>query len=101
MWGGVQLRLGEGCIAMLVGNGTCIWRGRGVVAMNQQEKVRPKGKVDLMMVRRAGTMQVWVDGIKLVEGPVDSAPHPVGIGFHAGPREGSARFLDLRVRVLR
>jgi hypothetical protein len=100
--GGVRLQLGDGCCAMLVGNGTFVWSNDRGVSSSPRRGVDPNGEVDLMMVRRGGSMQVWVDGFMLAEGAVDAAARPVGIGFHCAPGErGTARFSDVRVRVLK
>ncbi|MHC4471231.1 MAG: hypothetical protein ACYTDY_03630 [Planctomycetota bacterium] len=98
---GIQLQLGEGCCAMLVGNGTFIYSHNRGTASSPQRTVSPNGEVDLMLVRRGNRMEVWVDGIKRVEGTVDPAPQPVGIGFHCGQGKGTAYFADVRVRVLK
>ncbi len=95
--GGVQLRLGEGCCALVVANGTFVYRNGSGSAMSAQARVPVTGEIDLVLVRRGGRMEVWVDGFRLVEGEVDAAEAPVGIGVHAG----KATFVDLRVRVLR
>jgi hypothetical protein len=95
--GGVQLQLGDGCCAMLVANGTFVYRNGQGTGMSPAAKVPMTGEVDLMLVRRGGRMEVWVDGFRLAEGPVDSAAEPVGIGFHTG----RARFEDVRVRALK
>jgi len=98
--GGVQLRLGPGCCAMLVGNGTFVWSNDRGIAMSPEETVRPTGEVDFTMVRKAGKLEVYVDGVLLTEGAVDATKHPVGIGFHCGQGRGTARFSDVRVRML-
>ena len=98
--GGVQLRLGAGCCAMLVGNGTFVWSNDRGIAMSPEETVRPTGEVDLTMVRKGGKLEVYVDGVLLTEGPVDATKHAVGIGFHCGQGRATARFSDVRVRPL-
>jgi hypothetical protein len=95
--GGVQIQLGDGCQAMVVGNGTFVFRNGAGTAMSAAARVPINGEVDLMMVRRGGRLEVWVDGFRLAEGPVDSDPAPVAIGFHSG----TARFADVRVRELK
>jgi len=95
--GGVQLQLGDGCCAMLVANGAFVYRNGAGTAMSAAARVPMTGEIDLMMVRRGGRMEVWVDGFRLAEGAVDGDAAPVGIGFHTG----RARFEDVRVRVLK
>ncbi|HEX5138680.1 MAG TPA: hypothetical protein VFY93_17040 [Planctomycetota bacterium] len=92
--GGIQLQLGGGCCALLVGNGTFVYRNGAGTAMSTARTVTPTGEVDLMLVRRGGRMEVWVDGFRLAEGPVDGEAAPVGIGFHTG----AVRFENVRVR---
>ena len=95
--GGIQLQLGDGCEALLVGNGTFVYRNGQGTAMSAAARVTPTGEVDLMMVRRGGKLEVWVDGFRLAEGPVDGEAHVIGIGFHTG----TARFENVRVRELK
>jgi hypothetical protein len=95
--GGVQLQLGEGCCALLVANGTFVYRNGNGTAMSPAAKVPITGDVDFMMIRRGRRLEVWVDGIRLTEGEVDTDAAPVGIGFHSG----TARFESVRVRELR
>lgn len=93
---GVQIQLGDGAAAMLVGNGTFVWRHDGGTGMSPARTVPPNGEVELMLVRRGGRMEVWVDGVRLAGGEVDANPAPVGIGFHSG----TVRFLDVEVGEL-
>lgn len=95
--GGVQLQLGEGCSALLVGNGTFVYRNGQPAGVSSAATVPSTGAVDLMLVRRGTRMEVWVNGIRLVEGVVDGEASVVGIGFHSG----SARFENVRVRDLK
>ncbi len=95
--GGVQIQLGEGCCALVVANGTFVYRNGTGSAMSAQMTVPSTGEIDLLLVRRGQRMEVWVDGFRLAEGEVDDTPAPVAIGFHAG----QATFTGLRVRELR
>ena len=95
--GGIQLQLGDGCCAMLVGNGAFVWRNGAGTAMSPAAKVPSTGEADLMLVRRGSRMEIWVDGIRLAEGVVDGEASVVGIGLHSG----SARFENVRVRELK
>jgi hypothetical protein len=95
--GGIQLQLGDGCQALLVANGAFVYRNGQGTAMSPAAKVPITGEADLMLVRRGGRAEVWVDGFRLAEGPVDGEAAPVGIGFHTG----AARFENVRVRELR
>jgi len=95
--GGVQLQLGDGCCAPLVANGVFVYRNGTGTGMSAAARVPITGTVDLMMVRRGGRLEVWVDGFRLAEGPVDPDAAPVGIAVHSG----TARFEDVRVRELK
>jgi hypothetical protein len=95
--GGVQIQLGDGCQAMVVANGTFVYRNGTGTAMSAAARVPVTGALDLMMIRRGGRMEVWVDGFRLAEGQVDADAAPVAIGLHSG----SARFEDVRVRLLK
>jgi hypothetical protein len=94
--GGVMLRLGAGCNAMVVGNGTFIYRNGRPSAMTPRRRINSDGALDLMLIRRGGHGEIWVDGIRMIEGEVDSIAAPVGIGIHSG----MARFERLRVREI-
>jgi hypothetical protein len=97
VYGGVQLQLGDGCQALVVGNGTFVYRNGAGTAMNPAARVTPTGEVDLLMVRRGNRLEVWVDGFRLAEGPVDDEAAPIAIGVHSG----TARFENVRVRELK
>lgn len=95
--GGIQLQLGDGCEALLVGNGAFVYRNGQPAGMSPAAKVPVTGEADLMLVRRGTRMEIWVDGIRLAEGVVDGEASVIGIGLHSG----SARFENVRVRELR
>jgi len=84
-----------GC-AMLVANGTFVYRDDRPAAAPGPKKAPPSGEVEMVVVRRGTRMQVWVDGAKMVEAEVDGSPRPVGIGVHTG----TAEFRAVRVREL-
>ena len=50
----------------------------------------------LVLVRRAGKVEVWIDGRRCLVAEADPTPSPVGLGFH----QGEVRFEDVRVRKL-
>ena len=95
--GGIQVRLGNGACAMLVANGTFIYRDDKPVAAPGAMKVPRKGEVEIVVVRRGTRMQVWVDGGKQVEADVDGSPQPIAIAAHTG----EADFLKVEVRSLK
>lgn len=93
---GVQLRLGRGCQAMVTNAGAFLWK-EGVVAAEPAEPIAGRAALDLLLVRRGDLAQVWLDGVKVLEGRVASDPAAVGLGV-AG---GSAVFEQVRVRGLK
>lgn len=95
--GGIQLQLGDGCEALLVGNGAFVYRNGQPAGMSPAATVPGTGEADLMLVRRGTRMEIWVDGFRLAEGVVDGEASVVGIGLHSG----SARFENVRVRELK
>jgi hypothetical protein len=95
--GAIQVRLGDGCQAMLVANGAFVWRDAGGTARNPAVRLPGRSKVDLLLVRRGGKAEVWVDGRLAVGGPCGADPAPVGVGFV----NGTAVFSEVRVRDFR
>jgi len=95
---GVQLQLGDGCAVMLNWNALYIWRNVGGTGVNDLDRVPTNGEVDLMIVRRDGRLEAWVDGYRSAAGPVDVTPHAIGIGFHTAAK---VTFRDVRVRELK
>lgn len=92
----IQVRLGAGNQAMLV-NGTFLYRGEQPVAHSSLASMGAGRTVtDFVLVRRAGKIEIWIDGRRCVTTDADPAPCPVGIAFH----QGEARFEDVRVRKL-
>jgi hypothetical protein len=96
--GALQVRLGPGCQAMLVGNGTFVWRDSAATATTADTKIGGRKEVDLVLVRRGGTAEVWVEGKQVVTGPC--GPDPALPGFGAAGLTGSVEFRDLAVRDL-
>jgi hypothetical protein len=94
---GVQLRLGGACQAMLVGNGTFLYEGDRAVAGRPEHRIRWGKEIDVLLVRRKSTVQVWIDGHLALEHRHASSAAPVGLGVALG----AAAFTDIRVRTLR
>lgn len=92
----VQLRLSDQNQGMLV-NGTFLYRG-GTPAASAPFPTLPQSEksVDLALVRRAGRVQVWVAGEKILDVAAAGSPERPGIGVAFG----SATFTDVRVRRL-
>ncbi len=90
----IQIRLGAGNQAMLV-NGTFLYRGEESVAHSSLASMK-EGVTELVLVRRAGEIEIWVDGRRCVTTKSDPAPSAVGVAFH----RGEVRFEDVRVRKL-
>lgn len=93
---GVQLRLGPKFQGMFTNAGAFVF-GASFVAGNREEKFAGGREIDLLVVRRNGNMEVWVDGFLLVKGKADAGKALAGIGV-AG---GTATFREVRVRKLK
>jgi hypothetical protein len=92
----IQIRLGAKNQAMLV-NGTFLYRDDEPVTSSPLASMKEGRTVtELVLVRRAGTVEIWVDGRRCVTTKSDDAPSAVGIAFH----QGEVRFEDVRVRRL-
>jgi hypothetical protein len=94
--GALQVRLGPGCQGMLVGNGTFVWRDASATASASGTTLGGRKEVDLLLVRRGGTAEVWVDGRQVVTGPCGSDPSRPG----AGLVNGSVVIREIAVRPL-
>jgi hypothetical protein len=92
----VQVRLGADNQVMLV-NGVFLYRGDTPVAASQVARMdAQRHTTDLLVVRRASRIRVWVDGRLALEAPSVEGPARPGVGVHTG----QADFQDLRVRAL-
>ena len=92
---GVKIQLGGDCQAMVLrGQGAFLYcKGRaaahdGGIALGKT--------VQIVLKRRGNRASAWVDGKLVLEGEVDAAKSPMGIGCVGGP----ARFRDVAVRGL-
>ena len=93
----IQLRLGDGNQGMLV-NGTFLYRGKKSVAHSALARMSSLRKTtDFVLVRKAGKIEIWIDGRKVLSTDADSSRAPVGIAFH----RGRVVFEEVQVRVLR
>jgi hypothetical protein len=92
---GIRVQAGKLNAATLVAEGTFLHRGVDSVGTNATVTMNDKRKeTDLLLVRRGGRLEVWVDGVKVLAGrdvPGDAKP---GIGV----AKGVATFTDVRVR---
>ena len=94
---GIQVRLGAACQAMIVQNGTFLYdKGRPVASSTGRSLGQP-ASIDLVLVRRWTKVEIWVDGILVLETRGAAAGSPVGVGVALG----EARFDVVRVRTLR
>jgi len=93
----IQIRLGRDNQAMLV-NGTFLYRGDRAIEFAQAPSMNvDRKKTDLVLVRRKGKMEIWVDGRLAISNTVgEDVASPVGIAIH----RGGARFENVRVRKL-
>ena len=94
---GVALRLGRKIQALVVQNGVFHYRKDQSVASTNKEVLGSRPRLHLLLVRKGGEMQVWLDGVLVLTSRVDKRPAPIGVGV-AG---GTASFLDVSVRTLR
>lgn len=92
----IQVRLGVENQAMLV-NGTFLYRGDASVGHSQAAAMTPsRHETDFVLVRLGETIEVWIDGARVLVAPAATGPVPVGLGAH----RGKATFEDVRVRRL-
>lgn len=93
----VQLRLGDANQVMLVGNGTFVYRGDGPHASAPRPVVVAGANTfDVVVVRRSGVLDVWVDGDRVLTCATLRDPTTAGIGV----AQGTATFEDVRIREL-
>jgi hypothetical protein len=82
---------------LLVGPGTFLFRGDQGVAQSTAATMTPlKRETDFVVVRRGAELEAWIDGVKVLTGPAIRGAALVGIGV----AQGSAQFVDVRVRKL-
>jgi hypothetical protein len=92
---GVKIQLGGDCQAIVL-------RGQGAFLYCKSRAAAHDGSIALgrtvqIVLKRRGTRaSMWVDGNLVLEGEVDAAAAPVGIGCVGGP----ARFREVAVRTL-
>ncbi len=94
--GAVQIRLSEDCQAMLVANGTFVWRGPTATASNLEYRSPMNGEVHLVLVRRGGKLTIYVNGDEVVTGDVDAGAELPGVAVNGG----SVRVTELKIRKL-
>jgi len=93
---GVQLRLGPKFQAMFTNAGAFVW-GASYVNGNRAERFAPDREIHLVVVRRDGAMQIFVDGFLVVEGKADATAALPGLGV----AQGTATFTEVFVRKLK
>jgi hypothetical protein len=76
--------------------GTFVWN-RGVQAQDRGERLAGRAEVDLLVEKRGRELSIWIDGFKVLQGPVAADSGSIGVGV-AG---GSATFENVRVRELK
>jgi hypothetical protein len=92
----IQLRLGQGNQAMLV-NGTFVYRFGEPFAHSPLASMDANRKLtDFVLVRRAGKLEVWIDGRRCLSVDAENTASPIGLGFHGG----EVRFERVLVRKL-
>ncbi len=94
---GVQVRLGDACQAMIVQNGTFLYHKGRPVGSSTARRLGQPASIDLVLVRRRTKVEIWVDGVLVLEARLTSTVGPVGVGV----AQGEARFEVVRVRALK
>jgi len=90
------VRIGDSNRALLV-NGTFIYRGDTPITSSPLAEMTPTRRdTDFVVARRGATLEIWIDGAKVLTGPAVVGPAKIGIGVALG----AARFMDVRVRKL-
>jgi hypothetical protein len=91
---GVQIQFGKRCQAMILrGQGTFVYDDARPVAFDGKTQLGDK-PVQIVLRRRGNKASVWIDDRLVVEGDVDGAAAPVGVGCVGG----KARFLAIALR---
>ena len=91
----IQIRLGDGCQAMFVTNGTFLYRGNTGIKGNGAFANPGRGEVHLTLVRQGHDVRVFVNGTLALHVPnADATPARPGVGFLGGTVE--CRELKLR-----
>ncbi len=92
----LMVRLSAANQGLLV-NGTFVYRNGESHAFSALASMGgARRKTDFVLVRRAGTIEIWIDERRVLTTDADNTPSTVGIGFH----QGEVRFEDVRVRRL-
>jgi hypothetical protein len=94
--GGVQLRLGIGNQAMLLPQGTFVYRDETSHAFSGDVKLPASGRFELAVVRKQGVFEVWVDGKRALSTTAAPGEARIGLGVVGGP----VTFESVRVRPL-
>lgn len=92
----IQLRLGPLNQAMLV-NGAFLYRNDQPVASSDRAVMSPaRRETDFMLVRLDDTIEIWIDGERVLVTTAAGGPTAPGIGVH----RGAALFENPRIRRL-
>lgn len=92
----LMVRLSAANQGLLV-NGTFVYRnGQSHAHSPLASMDGARRRTDFVLVRRAGTLEVWIDERRVISTDAENTPSTIGVGFH----QGEARFEDVRVRRL-
>ncbi len=81
---GVQLQIGPKCQALLLkGQGLFLYSDATAVGVNPAITLG-EAPVEIVLRRRGGKASVWINGALGVEGAIDPAPAPIGVGCVGG-----------------
>lgn len=91
----IRIQAGKLNAATVAGNGTFLHRGADPVGSSKSPAMTAdRRETDLLLVRRGGRLEVWVDGVKVLAGRDVPGEMKPGIGV----AKGAATFSDVRVR---
>jgi hypothetical protein len=95
---GVQLHVGQHFQAMVLGQGSFLYyKDVGGIAFTDLIMLQTDQTLDLLLIVRDGSQEVWIDGTRRLEAKMPSEEGPIGIGVVGG----KAEFKDLKVRPLK
>lgn len=93
----LRLQIGADNQAILVGTGTYAFRGEQLTATSTAANMTHlRRDTDFVLVRRGETLEVWIDGVKVITTAAVPGPAKIGIGV----AQGNADFTEVRVRKL-
>jgi hypothetical protein len=65
-----QIRFGKRCQVMVVANGAFVFDDGACVASEPSQGVGDRTSIDFVMRRRAGKVELWLDGVRALQAPL-------------------------------